>query len=77
MSNTDTQTGLIAATGDSIDNALSIPMTIGAGVSYSHNRNLIFGLDYQWMRWSKEPFPVVDEATNKFILKENWCYTNI
>jgi opacity protein-like surface antigen len=75
VSNTDTQTGLIALTGDSIDNALSIPMTIGAGVSYNHNRNLIFGLDYQWMRWSKEPFPVVDEATNKFILKENY-YTD-
>lgn len=73
--NTDTQTGVTAITGDTISNGLSIPMVIGAGVAYNHKRTLTVGADYQWQRWSKEAFPVVDETTNKYQLANNY-YTD-
>ena len=75
VTNTDTQTGVYSVTGDSVSNGISIPMTIGAGVSYNRNHRLTVGADYQWQRWSKEIFPVVDETTNKYVISDNY-YTD-
>ncbi len=72
VTNTDTQTGVVALAGDSIQNGLSIPMTIGAGVAYTLNKKLTVGVDYQLQRWSKESYPVVDETNNKFQLSDNY-----
>ncbi|MBQ9229685.1 MAG: hypothetical protein IJ190_00740 [Prevotella sp.] len=72
VSNLDTQTGTLTATGDTISNGLSIPMTIGAGIAYSHNRSLTVGVDYLLQRWGSESFPVVNELTNKYQLSSDY-----
>ena len=72
VTNLDTQTNIVAISVDTVYNGLSIPMTIGAGIAYSHNRKLTVGADYQWQRWSKESFPIVNEANNKFQLSDNY-----
>lgn len=72
VTNYDSQTGVTAFSSDTISNGLSIPMTIGAGVAYSHNRSLTVGADYQLQRWSKEAYPIVDETTSKFVLSDQY-----
>lgn len=68
----DGQTGVMSASVDTVHNGLSIPMTIGAGIAYSRNKSLIFGVDYQLMRWGAESFPVVNENTNNYELVNNY-----
>lgn len=68
----DGQTGVMSASVDTVHNGLSIPMTIGAGIAYSRNKSLIFGADYQLMRWGAESFPVVNENTNNYELVNNY-----
>jgi len=68
----DSQTGVMSASVDTVHNGLSIPMTIGAGIAYSRNKSLIFGVDYQLMRWGAESFPVVNENTNNYELVNNY-----
>ncbi|MBQ7419261.1 MAG: hypothetical protein IJV17_00815 [Prevotella sp.] len=72
VTNVDTQTGTLTAKGDTISNGLSIPMSLGAGVAYTHNRTLTFGVDYLLQRWGSESFPVVDETTNQYQLSNNY-----
>lgn len=68
----DGQTGVMSASVDTVHNGLSIPMTIGAGIAYSRNKSLFFGVDYQLMRWGAESFPVVNENTNNYELVNNY-----
>lgn len=68
----DSQTGVMSASVDTVHNGLSIPMTIGAGIAYSRNKSLFFGVDYQLMRWGAESFPVVNENTNNYELVNNY-----
>ena len=70
--NMDTQTGVTSLSIDTVYNALSIPMTIGAGVAYSRNKSLTVGADYQLMRWGAESFPVVNENTNDYELVKDY-----
>lgn len=72
VSNLDTQTGLLTATGDSISNGLSIPMSIGAGIAYTHKKSLTVGVDYLLQRWGSESFPAVNESTNKYQLSNDY-----
>ena len=70
--NMDAQTGVTGITIDSIYNGLSIPMTIGAGFAYSHNKSLIVGADYQLQRWGSEEFPMVNEETDEYELSKDF-----
>ena len=70
--NSDTQTGITTVSGDTITNGLSMPMSFGGGIAYTHNKSLTIGVDYLMQRWSAESFPVVDETTNKFQLSNNY-----
>ena len=65
VTNLDVQTAVVGITIDSISNGLSIPMTFGGGIAYTH-KSLTVGADYQLMRWGSESFPVANEETNKF-----------
>ena len=70
--NIDSQTGVTTATGDTISNGLSIPMTFGGGVAYSHKNSLTVGVDYLMQSWGSESFPVVNENTNKYELVNDY-----
>lgn len=70
--NSDTQTGITTVSGDTITNGLSMPMSFGGGIAYTHNKSLTIGVDYLMQRWSAESFPVVDETTNKFQLSNDY-----
>ena len=60
----------MASGGDTtrISNGLSIPMTIGGGISYTHNKSLTVGADYVMQRWGTVGYPMVNEATGKYEL---------
>lgn len=70
--NMDTQTGIAGITIDSISNGLSIPMTYGAGLAYSHNNSLTIGADYQLQCWGSEEYPMVNEVTNNYELSKDF-----
>ena len=72
VSNSDTQTGIVQTDGDTITNGLSIPMSLGAGITYCHNNSLTIGADYLMQRWSAESYPVINEQTNKYQLSNNY-----
>jgi len=40
-----------------VKNALELPHTFGAGVSFSHGQQLVIGADAQMQRWGKTQFP--------------------
>ena len=60
----------LASGGDTtkISNGLSIPMTIGGGLAYTHNHSLTIGADYLLQRWGSIDYPMVNEATGKYEL---------
>jgi hypothetical protein len=60
----------LASGGDTtkISNGLSIPMTIGGGLTYIHNQSLTVGADYLLQRWGSVDYPMVSEATGKYEL---------
>ena len=55
----------------SIDNALSIPFTFGAGVTWVHNNRLTVGLDYILQTWGSLDYPRYNRSTNKYELNSN------
>lgn len=41
-----------------VDDAVSIPTTISAGVMWGYNKQLKVGLDYNYQKWGSEEFPI-------------------
>ena len=72
MVSNSTQTEIVQTDGDTITNGLSIPMSLGAGITYCHNNSLTIGADYLMQRWSAESYPVINEQTNKYQLSNNY-----
>lgn len=50
-----------------VENALELPHTFGAGVSYTHGTQWMVGADAQLQRWSKTQFP--DYSDGQYTLK--------
>ena len=50
-----------------VENALELPHTFGAGVSYTHGTQWMVGADAQLQRWSKTQFP--DYSDGQYALK--------
>jgi hypothetical protein len=51
-----------------IENALELPHTFGAGVSYSHGTQWMVGADVQLQKWNKIKYP--DYTNGQYILKD-------
>lgn len=56
-----------------VNNAFSIPTTLGIGVAWYHKNNLTLGIDYSLQKWGSEDFPEYDNnavnADGRYSLK--------
>lgn len=64
--NTDTQNSVTMADTTTVADAYSIPMSMGVGVAFCHNRSLTVGADYSLQRWSTIDYPLFRQ--NKYEL---------
>jgi len=58
-------------------NALELPMSYGAGVTWRHNNSLLVCADIGFQQWSKVSHPRYDSATNTYeartnVLRDRW-----
>lgn len=73
MSNTDSQTGVSNIDTLSIKDGLEIPMTLGFGLSWHHNKRYIVALDYSLQKWDGLKFPVAggSNGRNSYVLRDD------
>lgn len=64
--NTDTQNSVMTSDTATIDDAFKLPMTLGLGFAWCHNKTLTVGADYSFQRWSNIDYPKYE--TNKYQL---------
>lgn len=67
--NTNSQTGVADTATFKISKALDIPHTFGVGVMYSHNKQLMLGLDYQLQKWGSLDYPQYSEQGGGYTLQ--------
>lgn len=53
-----------------VSNAFSLPFTFGVGASLVHKNSLTVGLDYQLQKWSSLSYPVLNDNTKRYELKD-------
>lgn len=51
-----------------ISNALAIPLSLGGGFTFCHNKSLTVGADYNMQRWGAVDYPHTNQATGKYEL---------
>jgi len=64
--NTNSQTGVVTMTTDSVSNGLEIPYSFAGGFSYVHKNSLTVGADYSLQKWGVLHFPEVNESTMRY-----------
>ena len=64
--NTDTQNSAMTSDTATIDDAFKLPMTLGLGFAWCHNKTLTVGADYSFQRWSNIDYPKYEN--NKYQL---------
>lgn len=66
--NTNTSTMVSDTTSFTIKNGLELPTTIGAGLAWEHNKNLIVAADFTLQQWGKVRYPEYDETWKAYLL---------
>ena len=66
---TNALTSSTTTVGDNISNGLSIPLTIGGGLAYSHARKFVVGVDYSLQKWGSLDFPELSDNSQQYVLK--------
>jgi hypothetical protein len=63
--NTSTSSAAVGGTTFNIENALSIPFTVGVGASILHKRSLTVALDYTLQKWGSLDYPAFSVNNGK------------
>ena len=66
IANANSNTSVSSSTTDSVANAFSIPFSFGFGATLLHKNSLTIGVDYQWQRWGKLDYPMVNSVTKHY-----------
>ena len=67
--NTNSASSTLGSTLLRVNNAHSIPLTIGVGASLLHNRKLMLAADYTMQKWDSEEYPVFDNTKGTYSLQ--------
>ena len=54
-----------------LKNGLSIPMTYGVGVAWTHNNKLVVDADFTLQKWGSLDFPGTNSATNQYEMRSD------
>lgn len=65
----NSQTAVADTASFQLKDALDLPHSLGAGVLYNHNGQLMVGADYLLQKWGKLDYPQFSEATNSYTLQ--------
>jgi hypothetical protein len=67
--NTNSASSTLGSTLLRVNNAHSIPLTIGVGASLLHKRSLTLAADYTMQKWDSEEYPVFDNTKGTYSLQ--------
>lgn len=72
VSNSNSQTGIVNITSITVQDAFSIPTSIGFGGTIVHKRSLTAGLDYTYQRWGALDYPAFNAQTGSYDMVSNY-----
>ena len=67
--NSNSQTAVSETHTDSVADAMSLPTTLGVGVTLVHRNSLTVGFDYEYQRWGTLDYPHLDTRTSGYTLQ--------
>lgn len=68
--NLNTSTLVSDTTHFSIDNGLELPMSLGAGLAWTHGQNLTIAADWTLQKWGSVSYPSYNENTKNYTLRD-------
>ena len=67
--NTNSTTSINDTTSFAVDNGYSIPWTYGAGLGWTHKKNLFIGADFIMQKWGSIDYPDYDAEQGAYVKK--------
>lgn len=67
--NTNSQTGVVNSTQQTVYDGLSLPHAFAIGASWNHNKRFTIGADYSLQKWGELDYPELNQSTGVYELK--------
>lgn len=67
--NTNSQTGVVNSSPQTVYDGLSLPHAFAIGASWNHNKRFTIGADYSLQKWGELDYPELNQATGVYELK--------